>query len=175
MLYLFKYCSSTLQSLNEYCSEPKLTWWNWTLFYLTGKLTSNCTSCLFLGALHITGIQLLCYYASIVLTFGLSTQDLGSGSDADQGSESKDHFASTQAQSGSELRAWDPVQDGNARSMRAMRSSRDTTMNTDRETGSGESGFSARVESPIVSNWCTEEQHWLMTMCSAPRNEYVHL
>ena len=44
--------------------------------------------------LHINGQALL----------GLSTRDLGSGSDVNRGSGSKDHFASTQPRSGSELR-----------------------------------------------------------------------
>ena len=39
------------------------------------------------------------------LTLGLSTQDHGFGSDADQGSGSKDHFAFTWPQSGSKMRA----------------------------------------------------------------------
>ena len=39
------------------------------------------------------------------LTMGLPTRDLGSGSDADRGSRSKDHFTSTRPRLGSELRA----------------------------------------------------------------------
>ena len=42
-------------------------------------------------------------FKNIIL--GLATRDLGSGSDADRGFGSKDHFASTQPRSGSELRA----------------------------------------------------------------------
>ena len=41
----------------------------------------------------------------LTLIMGLSTRDLGSGSDADRGSGFKDHFASTRPRSGSELRA----------------------------------------------------------------------
>ena len=52
-----------------------------------------------------------------------TTRDLGSGTDADWGSGSKEHFASTQPQFGSDLRAmlrdirdsaWEPVQQFNA-------------------------------------------------------------
>ena len=39
------------------------------------------------------------------MTLGLSAWDLGSGSNADLGSGSKDHFTSTRPQSGSELHA----------------------------------------------------------------------
>ena len=90
-------------------------------------------------------------------TLGLSTPDRGSTSDADRGSRFKDHFASTRPWSGSELHAvlrdsaWDPVKQCNARSLRAVWSSRATTLNPDRGSGSSESVFSARVESPIVS------------------------
>ena len=86
---------------------------------------------------------------------GLSTRDLESGFDADRGSGSKDHFASTRPRSVFELRsavlhgsAWDPDQQYNVRGLPAVRSTRET------ESGSSESGFSARVESPIIPEWC---------------------
>ena len=94
-------------------------------------------------------------WKKLILILGLSTQDLGSGSDADRGSWSKNHFASTRPWSGLELRAvlqdsaWDPIQQCNARSLRAVWSSPETMLHQDR-SGSSESGFSACVESPAV-------------------------
>ena len=93
------------------------------------------------GAFDIYFVLLFPNWTLLKLPVGLSTRDPGSGSDADRGFGSYDH---------SKLRALDPVQQCNARSMRAMRSSRDTTMNTDQESRSSESGFSTRVESPII-------------------------
>ena len=90
------------------------------------------------------------------MILGLSTQDLGSGFDADRGSGSKDHFTSTPPRFESELHAMlrrsacDPVHKCNARSLRCVWSSRETTLNPDWGSGSSESGFSACVESPII-------------------------
>ena len=90
----------------------------------------------------------------MLLIRGLSTRDLGSASDADRGSGFKYHSASTRPQSGSELRAvlrnsaWDAVKQCNAGSLGAVWSLCATTLNPDRESGSSESVFSARVESP---------------------------
>ena len=89
---------------------------------------------------------------SAIEAMGLSTRDLGYGSDADRGPGAKDHFASTRLH-GSDLRAvlrdsvWDLVQQC---SLCAVWSSRETTLNPDRGSGSSESGFSARVESHIL-------------------------
>ena len=86
---------------------------------------------------------------------GLSTQDFGSESDVDQGSGFKDYFVSTLPRSRTELPA--AVRDSacntvreqcNARSLHAVLSSRNTTLNLDRGSGSSESRFSIRVESP---------------------------
>ena len=50
------------------------------------------------------------------------------------------------------VRENDPVQQCNARSLRAVWSSRETTLNPDRGSGSSVPGFSARVESPNKTN-----------------------
>ena len=74
-------------------------------------------------------------------SLGLSTWDLRSGSNVEQGSGSKDHFNSAWPWSGSKLSAvlhdsaWDPVQQCNAHSLRAMWSSRETKLNSDQVPG----------------------------------------
>ena len=77
----------------------------------------------------------------------------------------KDHFASTGPRSESELcavlrdRERDPVKQCNACSLRAVWSSRTTTLNPDRGFISSESVFSARVKSPSVVTFANSRQH----------------
>ena len=109
---------------------------------------------------------------------GLSTRDLGSRSDADRGSGTKCHYASTRPLSRSALRAvlrdsaWDPVQLCNV-----MWSSRKTTLNPDQGSGSSESGFSARVESPYVvekTTWIIHSYKWLWQAGDECGSMYTH-
>ena len=88
----------------------------------------------------------------------LSTRDLGSESDADQESGSKDHFASTWLRSGFKLHDSAPGQcvRCNVRSLCAVWSLGETTLNPDRASRSSESGFSARVESSITCMYVLE-------------------
>ena len=102
---------------------------------------------------HITSAAtwFVCFFCSPSpnYTLGLSTWDRRSRSDADRGSKSKDHFASTRPRSGSELpavlrnSAWDPVQQCNACSLCAMWSSLESTL------------------SPNVIQWIWFQSLWL--------------
>ena len=69
----------------------------------------------------------------------------------------KDHYASTRPRSGSEQRVLCCVtvrEQRNVCSLRAVWSSRATTLNPDRGSVSSESVFSARVESPSDPQCC---------------------
>ena len=81
-------------------------------------------------------------------TVGLSTRDFRSGSDADRGCGSKDHFASTRPRSGYELHdvlldcAWHPT--NSAMRVCRVEFTRDA-LNPDPGSGSSESSFRAPI------------------------------